>query len=458
MTTYSDTPHGDTLSVELDQLSKGIDRILERWAGENRPTKLSLLNDLAAAIRPGANWGALKASAASLSQAPAEVSNARLIPSITNSALDLPARLFPVRTGDDDLKISKLIEDVQPLFNLTHGNDPIIGLELSVSDGNGCCDASIYNRLILLRDGAAYASTVHAFDLSPEAARLIYCAIQNLQSTELYPVFAQSDCGSLRVLVGPSRCAVSLPEIYGRGAPASIPSQGLRVLFDEGDVPSAGDIDISLRLASAALPHLGLKQFPTEGPVQFKLSEPLTKVWSPVEFEFPNSLDDRPMFRQPETQDWMHMAEFLYDVRVHPNGTLGEPLDLALALINVDDPDVYLKVSLTSGPKNPRGSSGLKPGWRGGLHLGWEVLRLRPGQPAEILSLDAAARQRFETGFNGWAMHEGYSLTDDPSLVKAEALIARDSRRASHHMRQVAAIMDGADPHDETLMKSLESS
>lgn len=41
--------------VDLDRLSKGVDRILERWTGEDRLTKQTLLNDLAAAISPGSN-------------------------------------------------------------------------------------------------------------------------------------------------------------------------------------------------------------------------------------------------------------------------------------------------------------------------------------------------------------------------------------------------------------------
>ena len=447
-------PSGGAIRVEFDQLSKGIDRILDRWTNDNRPTKLSLLNDLSAAIRSGADWGALKAAASTQSLTVNGKTHVGLIPPVAKPAVDLPARLCAINIGENDLRLAELTADVKPLFSLTHGNDPIIGLELSLTDGNGFCDVSIYNRLILFRDGAAYAKSVHAYDLAPDAARLIYCAIQNLQSTELYPVFAQSDCGRLRILLGPTQCVLSLPEVYSRGAPASIPSQGLRVLFDEGDAPSAVDIDISLRLASVALPHLDLEQFPMDKPVQFRLSEPLTQIWEPIDFEYSSHLDERAMFRELGTEDWMHYDDFLLDERIDLNGTLGEPLDLALALVDIDDPDVYLKVSLTSGPKNGRSR---KPGWRGGFHADWEVLRLRAGRPAEILSLDDETRKRLEAGLNGWAVHEGYSMTNDLSLVKAEALIARDLRRASHHMNQVEAIMDGADPTNEALMKSLES-
>ncbi len=64
----------------------------------------------------------------------------------------------------------------------------------------------------------------------------------------------------------------------------------------------------------------------------------------------------------------------------------------------------------------------MKRGWRGELHSKWEVLRLRSGNRAEILSLNEATRKRLETGLNGWAMHEGYNVTDDLSLVKADAI------------------------------------
>ncbi|OAO02239.1 hypothetical protein A8B75_12390 [Sphingomonadales bacterium EhC05] len=456
MTTLNNTTSLSTAGVEFDKLSSGVDRILERWSNGNKPTKLTLLNDLAAAIQPGANWGALKA-AAKESPVTNSKSHAHLIPIVPKSGVELPARISSVSYSEKGLKISELADDVQPLFSLNHEGDPIVGLLLSLTEGNGFCEVSNYSRLILVRDGETYTKSLHALDLAPEIARLIYGSIHNLQSIELYPVFAQSDCGQLHILLGPSQCIATLPEAYGRVAPPSIPSQGLRILFDEGEAPLAADVEMSLRLASATLPHLGLKQFPTEA-VQFKLSEPLMQVWKPVAFEFSQNLDERPMYREPGSQDWVHHDDFLYDNGIQPSTTLGEPLDLALALINIDDPNVYLKASLTAGLKNPRGSKNLKPGWRGGLHSKWEVLRLRSGNRAEILSLNEATRKRLETGLNGWAMHEGYNVTDDLSLVKAEALISRHSRRASHHMKQVEAIMDGADPTDKTIMKSLELS
>lgn len=449
MTTHSKSRNEDEICVEFDQLSKGVDQILGRWTGSDRPTKLTLLNDLAAAIQPGANWGALKAAASTKSPPLSLISHANLVPHVPKAAIDLPARLSPVRCGEDDLMIADLAEDVQALFSLKHDGDSIIGLTLSVADGNGYCDASIWNRLILQRDGIVYTKSVHALDLAPDVARLIYGAIQNLQSTDLYPIFGQAACGRLHILLGPSQCVASLPQALGRDAPVNIPSQGLRLLFDEGEAPSAADIDVLLRLASAALPHLGLKGFPTDKPVQFKLSQPLSRVWKQIDFQFSPHLDDRPMFRKPGTENWAHFDDFLIGSGIETLGILGEPLDLALALVDVDDADVYLKVSLTPVPKNLRRSTRLKPGWRGGFHRRWDVLRLRAGEPAEILSLESATRKRLETGLNGWAIHEGYSVTDDLSLVKAEALIARRVRRASHHMKQVEAIMNGADPTDQ---------
>ena len=52
-------------------------------------------------------------------------------------------------------------------------------------------------------------------------------------------------------------------------------------------------------------------------------------------------------------------------------------------------------------------------------------------------------------------MHEGHELVDDVKRVRAEALIPRDVRRASQHLRQVEAIMNGADPHDKELLRRI---
>ena len=76
---------------------------------------------------------------------------------------------------------------------------------------------------------------------------------------ELYPIFAQLDCGRMHTLLGEFPFIAALPEVYGRGASPELPSQGLRLLFDETSVPSSSEIDFALRLASATLPHLDLK-------------------------------------------------------------------------------------------------------------------------------------------------------------------------------------------------------
>ncbi len=446
MTKSTNARSNDAAFIEFCKLSKGVDTILDRWPNSDRPTKLTLLNDLAAAIKPGANWGALKATA---NQVPAikRESYSGLIPPMPQSSNVLPARLCELTSNERSVTAFELAEDLQPLFALEHRGNPIVGLALSVSDGNGFCEASIYGQLIVNRAGAIHSEQVHAHDLSPEVARLVYCAIQNLEAMELYPIFAQLDCGRMHTLLGEFPFIAALPETYGRSASPELPSQGLRLLFDETYVPSSSEIDFALRLASATLPYLDLKQFPSE-PASFALSEPLHHVWKPVDFDLPPHLDERPMFRKPDTNEWFHDDDYLYDTGIQTSLTLGEPLDLALALINIDDPNVYLKASLIPGPKNPRGSYGLKQGRRGGLHRQWQVLRLRAGKTAEVLSLDESTRKRLELGLNGWAIHEGYSVSDNVSQVKAEALIARSTRRASHHMGQVRAIMDGVEPAD----------
>lgn len=206
---------GDTVEVAFDQLSKGIDRILNRWDGPDRPTKLALLNDLASAIRPGANWGALKAKAATPT-AQQVAFDATSIPRPDNAANVVPARLSEVRWTENHVELSQLIEEARPLFGLKHGEDRIVGLELSVSDGNGFTDASIYSKLVLERHGQVRVLSPYADALAPPVAQLIYNAIQNLNAVELYPTYAQSDCGVLRILLGPFNCAIAIPEFYGR--------------------------------------------------------------------------------------------------------------------------------------------------------------------------------------------------------------------------------------------------
>ncbi|WP_417818788.1 hypothetical protein [Tritonibacter scottomollicae] len=443
-----------TIPVNLDHLSKGVDRILQRWVGDNRPTKLTLLNDIAAALSPGSNWGALRARQSGRQPVVSE-SNARLIPQIDRSAPEHPARLAEIKRDENRMELIDLTTEVRPLFGMRYAGDPIIGLQLNVTEGNGYSEASIYAKLILSRDGELRVQRVYAPDLDPHMAQLVYNAIQNLDSVDLYPTLAQGACPSLCILLGPFDGVVSIPEHYSRGSDDSFKSQGARVLLDEGETPSIKDVDLALRLASATVPHLGLKQFEDVGAIRFKLSQPLMEIWEPEDFTVPERLDDRPMFWIPTGQYWAHQDEYLIDNNIWTMSTLGEPLDLALALVDIDDPDVYLHVSLTPMPKRSRKSSALEENWRGGFHREFEVLRLREGEPVKKLSLHGDIKERFETGLMGWAIHEGHEVVEDLSRTKIRALIPRDVRRASQHLPQVEAIMNGVDPTDRDLLKRI---
>lgn len=455
MNLNTDVQSAETFPIKLECLSKGVDRILARWTGENRPTKLTLLNDLAAAISPGSNWGALKAKQTKRAH-PQTRQNTSFIPAINRSAKEFPARLAEVKNTGNGIDLAYLVEKIRPLFAMRHAGDPIIGLELSVVEGNGYSDASIYAKLILNRGDAIGIAEAYASDLEPIAAQLVFNAVQNLNSIELYPTLAQNACSALRIVVGPFDCVLSIPEFYGRTPDESHASQGVRVLLDEGDTPSVTDLDLALRLLSAVAPHLGQKQFVEHGSVRFRLSQPLMQVWEPIGFATPDLLDDRPMFWIPDGEYWAHEGDnYLLDHNIWTHSTLGEPLDLALALINIDDPDVYLRVALTPMPKRSQKSGQRQENWRGGFHPDFQVLRIREGEPVQELCLDDPTKERFERGFIGWAIHEGHEVVEDRARTRTEALIPRDLRRASQHLLQVEAIMNGADPTDKELLRRI---
>ena len=161
------------------------------------------------------------------------------------------------------------------------------------------------------------------------------------------------------------------------------------------------------------------------------------------------------MFWIPTGQYWAHQDKYLIDHNIWTMSTLGEPLDLALALVNIDDPDIYLHASLTPMPKSSRKSGALKENWRGGFHREFQILRIREGEPVQELSLQGEIKERFEAGFMGWAIHEGHDVVEDVSSTTVRALIPRDVRRASQHLRQVEAIMNGVDPTDRDLLKRI---
>jgi len=442
MTFDRNRSHSHSVTITLEALSKGIDTIMKRWKEPNRPSKLLLLNDLAHAIRPGANWGALKSHQLEVKPV-ARQDNTALIPRPEPDSRTLPARMFPVDTMDHGSTIFELSEDVKPLFGMTQRGHPIVGLVLSAWDGNGSCDISIFTRFVLVVDGEIVVETAHALEMSTSVGHLVLQAVQNLQWTNLYPTYAQSDCSHLCVLVGPFYGAAALPGSGYRRAGVDVESQGLRLLFDQNKVPSLEDIDTCLRLVSSSLPGLELEAFPSSHPIQFRISQPRLNVWAATKFPIPEALDGRDLFRPNSRSDWCHGGDFMRRRRVSEYGKLGRALDLALAVIDVDDPEVYLHVHLTSEPKRAKNAQA-RPGWRGGLVEGWRVLKMKPGSEPMILSLDEESKKQFAAGLHGWAKNEGYSVETEIPKQSVEALISRDARRASHHLDEMRALMDSS--------------
>lgn len=97
----------------------------------------------------------------------------------------------------------------------------------------------------------------------------------------------------------------------------------------------------------------------------------------------------------------------------------------------------------------------MQDNWRGGFHRDFQILRIRAGEPIQELCLGDDKKKRFETGFIGWAVHEGHEVVHDKARTATEALIPQDVRRASQHLRQVEAIMNGVDPTDKDLLRRI---
>lgn len=447
------------ITTSTDRLSGAVDRILARLPpGLGRPSKLTLLNDLAQAIRPGANWGGIKAAAgrtqvtspasagADLTETPSGSAQPARLPPPATGARTLPARLFQVRVGRTDRPdLQDLIDDVQSLFGLRHRDLPIVGLDLEVFEGNGDTEASLFANLLVLDNERLACCRDHALDMDPAVARLVFGAVQNLQGAQLYSVLGQFGGGSMRIVLGPCRAAAALPSASYH-ASRQTASQGVRILVPEGCPPNADDLEVVVNLVGAALPALELPGYgPMDGAVRLILSMPRRIAWSRVDLRVPEKLPVGDVLTWSKRHGWIR-DEF----RMLAAGKLDEALDLALAVLDIDDPDVCLHATL--GPERPRPKRGpLRPGWRGDLARNWRVLRLDPERGAELLQLDPIAEDMLQRGLNGWAEHEGYRIVDTAAPKSLEILVGRDSRRAAHHLDEVQAIMEAGPGVDALL-------
>jgi hypothetical protein len=441
MNTETEADRHQLVTTSLVRLSSAISRILSRFSSESTPTKLTLLNDLAEAIRPGSNWEALEAAMRPEAQeerrqaAAAEVA----IPPAPRGARTLPARLWLIEDEAEQVRLRDLIEDSRPLFVLTHRGLPIVGLELQAYDGNGDLDVSFWPNLFVLKDGQVAYYTPHALGMEDEVARLAFGAVQNLTAAPFYSVFGQLDAASLRIILGPCAAAAAIPSSVGQAAPRDIATQSVRVIAAKDSPPDERELEILLALAGSAMPHLGVKGFGTlDGIVRLRISVPRHVTCSPVKMSLPDALGEYDSFWRNGGEGWSAAdPRGLYS---GIPGTIAEALDLALAVLNIDDPDLFLHAWVYP-PSKKELNSRPEVGWRGGLFAGWRILRLRPGAPAESLSLPPEEWNRLELSLNGWTIREGLRV-GDPGKDAIEFLILRGRRRHRTISRRCAPSPD----------------
>jgi hypothetical protein len=453
MTTMNGVGEDDLIVTTTRSLSQAIERILKRFPDGERPSKLLLLNDLAGAIRPGANWGALKAAALASGEGGSvrrETPTKRallLAPHAAKGARVLPARLHAMAHDPKAFSLAEDIEDVLPLFDLTHDGEPIIGLEVVVEEGNGYADATPWPNLFVLSGGRVERRRDPAIAMEDKVARLVFAAVQNVAALRLYPLLAQLAAHRLHVIFGPAR-AIGVFPVGWSGGPRRdlVAAQAARVVAPADAPLAAGDLDAIARLMGAALPTLGLEDYGAlDGPVRFVFSEPRDVSWKALSAkDLPaNPASSEFLWRGPDgawRRDDFHLAKGF----VMEPYKLDEALDLTLAALDVDELEHIFLHAVIAPPRGRSNKLKIEPGWRGSLLHGWRIVRLRPGSQPEEAALPDEISEKIAAGLEGWAAREGYNVAAGPSRDAVEVLIPRPLRRASNHLDEVRALVDVA--------------
>lgn len=437
------------------RLSDAVERMMRRFPETARPSKQALLNDLAEALRPGANWGGLLAAAreararnersAMPPDDPARA--ARLVEieaalsRLKRSSTSIEVRLTEIACKTDEEPLALIADDLHAVFGAeVEWAGPIAAIVFRVDEGNGYHETSVQFDVLVLTEAGLIKADAAPADLPADVARAILNAIQCLDLAGLGPVIGQYGGAPINLMIGAPRLAIATVRPW-RGERINSAATRPRMLIDPADPPDTADYARALDLLSAAAVHLGMA---AEGdvPPRFSLSAPRSVDWTPVDLATPPDLGPHRYPVRQKDGSWSNDLEPLHKANVGEPYRVDRAIDLALAVVNVDDPAICFLGAFTA-PRGKRTAprDTTRPGWRGVIARDWRLVKFDPARGALALRLDPGTETQLRRGVNAWLTREGYRVIEARAKSAIEMLVLRDQRRSRDKVAEMAALI-----------------
>ena len=431
-----------TLTTTSDHLSRGAEAVLKRFPKSQRPDKNAILNDIAAALKPGKNWGGLLADARS------QLQTRHLLDQVISSLSQIPARSSTRAAVSAHIgAVERRISDARGLIDLAPFASPVgqaaaeklidgailAGIVVDIFEEQAGYGVQPITTLLLIRDGQMLALDYILIETSLEISVLVLGVLQEVWLTEWTDLLRSEGISMAKVIVGPRRGAAVVPfetiEAVKRQQDVDkLDAEAVRFVVPEENYDPE-DTDLLVRLTEMALPALAEIESKL---VRIDLAgrNPDTGIWMPIDQSIPAPPWERDYIVQTSRGDWVSAKDDPTGSGMTLSHLMGEALAFVLDYhgISFQEPLCIEASAREMSPKNRIREFGTD----------WRILVWRDGKLGEWRLSDPDKHAQLRRQLESWLVSERSQIKAPEDLAKTaiRVLSARSTYRNTTHWKR----------------------
>lgn len=423
------------ITATAGQISQAADRIMARWPKDDvsRPEKLAILNDFAASVRPGTNWGGLVEKcrgAAKDSHSEAE-SAARLrkivanVKSLSGTATAVGARVTEFADAQGLLDSpSMLTSQVADACLDLPGGGNLVGVCLRVFETQSWAQFEIDPVLVIEESGEVVTMNVDIHDTPAALLAALYRIMERASQLQWWSFLQSHGLSQAYLVFGPAHCVGLIPwgafDLLSKGKPIDRHHRDAVLLIADpaSDAPDhRTDIIKMAGLVARILPDLTYHWSEgADGPFRLELDlrEPIKTNQGDPLADLPTELPTHGFLARTSSRSkWITShSDKAVSLPLHLDHGLGEALHFALKAIGLSDERSLILYARVNRSRPGKAFSGF-------ISDDWQVLILHDGALRSWSVAEPEAQKSFRRNFEAWIKVESnITVLPDRSMPK----------------------------------------
>lgn len=440
--------HPVILTTTSDHLSRAAEAILRRFPSTDRPEKNAILNDIAAALRPGKNWGGLldahrEGHQTVTSDGQSEFPNAL-------RALEKVAQHKPDKTvviGAVDRRLSNAGGVVDTCFigasgglgalEIDSDGGVLVGIVVDIIEQMSGYEVQPVPSLLIVKDDRLIKIDYNRIDATPATAQLVFQVLQEVWFTDWSELLHAEGISIGQVIVGPIRGAAVITretrEAVNHGQNIHHHQAGAVRFVLPDDIDAAMDLALLSRLTEITLATGMTSRLRSWPRIDIAGLHPRLGVWNPIE-GLPAELPYEDLVLTPSGKGWLSVSDDPTMTGRNLAHLLGEALAFAMDFHGVSYQE-GLFIEATARERSPQDKERL-------FADNWRLVAWRGDQAGEWRLSDANENLLFRRRVEAWLKSEKADLRPRPWMPEdaVTVLTSRSMHRNTRHWDRAVGI------------------